>query len=117
VYFDPKQCSYERLLEEFFAKVDPTTLNRQGGDRGTQYRSVIYYHTPEQKELAEKVSTHCAVQHCRRLYDLEVPQQQSLRPAIQLFGCTGHTCEGCTLQVFRRYAAQTEVWLMLDSGV
>ena len=37
------------------AQVDPTTLNRQGGDAGTQYRSVIFYHTPEQKEVAEKV--------------------------------------------------------------
>ena len=55
VYYDPNVTPYERLLEEFFAKVDPTTLNRQGNDRGTQYRSAIYYHTPEQKAAAEKV--------------------------------------------------------------
>lgn len=55
VYYDPQRCTYERLLDEFFEKVDPTTLNRQGNDRGTQYRSAIYYHTPAQKEVAEKV--------------------------------------------------------------
>ena len=40
VYFKPEEVTYERLLDEFFAKVDPTTMNRQGNDMGTQYRSV-----------------------------------------------------------------------------
>jgi peptide-methionine (S)-S-oxide reductase len=53
VEYDPDQVSYERLLEVFFANHDPTQLNRQGPDVGTQYRSVIYYHTPEQKQTAE----------------------------------------------------------------
>ena len=44
---------YEELLDVFFAIHDPTTLNRQGGDVGTQYRSAIYYHSPEQKRIAE----------------------------------------------------------------
>ncbi len=55
VYYDPKECTYEDLLKTFFEKVDPTTLNRQGNDAGTQYRSGIYYHNEEQRALAEKV--------------------------------------------------------------
>ena len=55
VYFDPSQVSYEQLLEQFFDKVDPTTLNQQGNDRGTQYRSGIYYHNEAQREAAAKV--------------------------------------------------------------
>ncbi len=53
VYFDPAVISYERLLEVFWKAHDPTQLNRQGADVGTQYRSVIFYHSPEQKALAE----------------------------------------------------------------
>jgi peptide-methionine (S)-S-oxide reductase len=46
--------SFREILEVFFTIHDPTTLNRQGNDAGTQYRSAIYYHTPEQKSAAEK---------------------------------------------------------------
>lgn len=53
VVYDPTEVSYEQLLDAFWARHDPTTLNRQGGDVGTQYRSGIYYHTPEQKAAAE----------------------------------------------------------------
>lgn len=52
VLFDPKQVRFEQLLEVHFKTHDPTTLNRQGNDVGTQYRSGIFYHTPEQKEAA-----------------------------------------------------------------
>ena len=52
VIFDPQVISYQRLLEEFFTMHDPTSLNRQGGDIGTQYRSAIFYTTPEQEALA-----------------------------------------------------------------
>ncbi len=54
VYFDRSQISYEELLEAFWQAHDPTTLNRQGNDVGTQYRSAIFYHNPEQKKLAEE---------------------------------------------------------------
>ncbi|MGQ0580104.1 MAG: peptide-methionine (S)-S-oxide reductase MsrA [Betaproteobacteria bacterium] len=55
VKFDPKVLSYRDLLEVFFVIHDPTTLNRQGNDVGSQYRSAIFYHTPEQKAVAEKI--------------------------------------------------------------
>jgi len=54
ITFDPKEISFPDVLNIFFATHDPTTLNRQGADVGTQYRSVIFYHTPVQKEVAEK---------------------------------------------------------------
>lgn len=50
--FDPEKVSYERLLDLFFALHDPTTLNRQGPDWGTQYRSVVFYHSDEQRDQA-----------------------------------------------------------------
>ena len=55
VTFDPAAISYRDVLEIFFAIHDPTTLSRQGNDAGTQYRSVIFYHSPEQKATAEEV--------------------------------------------------------------
>jgi peptide-methionine (S)-S-oxide reductase len=54
ITFDPAVISFQELLEVFWKTHDPTTLNRQGADVGTQYRSVVFYHSPEQKETAEK---------------------------------------------------------------
>ena len=55
VVFDPNQVSYETLVTIFMTTHDPTTLNRQGADVGTQYRSAIFYHDEKQKEIAEMV--------------------------------------------------------------
>jgi len=55
VTFDPSMIALREILEVFFTTHDPTTLNRQGGDVGTQYRSVVFYRTPEQKAAAEQV--------------------------------------------------------------
>jgi peptide-methionine (S)-S-oxide reductase len=55
ITFDPQVISFKELLEVFFTIHDPTTLNRQGADHGTQYRSAVFYHSPEQKEVADKV--------------------------------------------------------------
>ena len=55
VSFDPEACDYERLVRAFFAMHDPTQVNRQGPDMGTQYRSVIFVHDPGQNQVAERV--------------------------------------------------------------
>ncbi|MBN8684771.1 MAG: peptide-methionine (S)-S-oxide reductase MsrA [Chitinophagales bacterium] len=57
VTFDRTQISYREILDVFFTVHDPTTLNRQGNDVGTQYRSVIYYHSPEQMTVAQAAKT------------------------------------------------------------
>jgi peptide-methionine (S)-S-oxide reductase len=55
ITFDPETLSYKELADIFFRLHDPTQLNRQGPDIGSQYRSVIFYHTPEQKKVAEEI--------------------------------------------------------------
>ncbi|HEY1038866.1 MAG TPA: peptide-methionine (S)-S-oxide reductase MsrA [Bacteroidia bacterium] len=54
IIYDPKKVTFDELLEVFWKTHDPTTLNRQGNDVGTQYRSAVFYHTEEQKQKAEK---------------------------------------------------------------
>ncbi|MFP4207246.1 MAG: peptide-methionine (S)-S-oxide reductase MsrA [Wenzhouxiangella sp.] len=55
VTFDPDQVAYDRLVRAFFSMHDPTQVNRQGPDVGTQYRSVIFYHDDQQRETAEQI--------------------------------------------------------------
>ncbi len=63
ITYDPQVVSFHDLLNVFFTIHDPTTLNRQGGDVGTQYRSGVYYHTPDQKAVAEQVINELTAAH------------------------------------------------------
>ncbi len=56
VYYDPAKVSYEELVKVFYLSHDPTTLNQQGPDRGTSYRSILFYQTPEEKATAERIT-------------------------------------------------------------
>jgi peptide-methionine (S)-S-oxide reductase len=66
VTFDPAKVSYERLVDLFFKMHDPTTLNRQGPDVGTQYRSVIFANSPEQKKVAQAKIAELTAAHAFR---------------------------------------------------
>jgi peptide-methionine (S)-S-oxide reductase len=66
ITFDPEVISFREVLEVFFGTHDPTQLNRQGADVGTQYRSVIFYRTPEQKAIAEQLITELTAE---KVYD------------------------------------------------
>jgi peptide-methionine (S)-S-oxide reductase len=63
ITFDPQQVSFEELLEVFWNTHDPTTLNKQGADEGTQYRSVVFYHNEEQQKKAEAYKTQLEATH------------------------------------------------------
>jgi peptide-methionine (S)-S-oxide reductase len=82
ISFDPAVMSYRELLELFFAFHDPTTMNRQGPDEGTQYRSAIYYHSPAQREEAERLIRRLTAE---RVFDdpivTEVVPAQAFYPA------------------------------------
>ena len=63
ITYDPEIVPFRELLEVFFTIHDPTTLNRQGADVGTQYRSAIFYESPEQKQIAEQVMAELEAEH------------------------------------------------------
>lgn len=63
ITFDPSKVSFEELLEVFWNTHDPTTLNKQGADEGTQYRSVVFYHNDEQKKIAEAYKKQLEASH------------------------------------------------------
>lgn len=79
IAFDPARISYEQILQVFFAIHDPTTLNRQGADIGPQYRSIILYHSHEQKVAAEKAMAEIEAE---KIWD--APLVTELRP-IEVF--------------------------------
>ncbi|XP_022922576.1 peptide methionine sulfoxide reductase A1-like [Cucurbita moschata] len=104
VQYDPKECSYESLLDAFWARHDPTTLNRQGNDVGTQYRSGIYFYTPEQekaalesmeryqKSLNRKIVTE--ILPAKKFYRAEEYHQQYLEKGGR-FGFKQSAAKGC----------------------
>lgn len=63
ISFDPQKVSYQQLLDVFFGTHNPTELNRQGPDRGTQYRSVIFYHSPDQQKTAAAAIERLTAEH------------------------------------------------------
>ena len=79
VSFDPQIISLRSILDVFFTTHDPTTLNRQGADIGTQYRSVVFYHTPEQKAAAEAAIADFAA---RGVYHSPIVTEVSPLPAF-----------------------------------
>ncbi|CAI0383975.1 unnamed protein product [Linum tenue] len=105
VQFDPKECSYDALLDVFWARHDPTTMNRQvGNDVGTQYRSGIYYYTPEQEKAAkESMERHqklfnrkivTEILPAKKFYRAEEYHQQYLAKGGR-FGFKQSTEKGC----------------------
>ena len=80
VEFDPKQISYEKLLDVYWGLHDPTTMNRQGPDVGSQYRSAIFVHDAEQKDVAE-ASKARAQEHFRRPIVTEITPASEFYPA------------------------------------
>jgi len=73
IVYDPSVVTYDRLLRLFFENHNPTTLNRQGPDVGTQYRSVIFYHTPEQEQQARSSIAYHAPQFARPIVNEIMP--------------------------------------------
>jgi peptide-methionine (S)-S-oxide reductase len=79
IEFDPQKISYEKLLDKFWDAHDPTTMNQQGDDVGTQYRSVILYRNEAQKEAAEKSKQQVAWRFTSRIVTEIVPLQKFYR--------------------------------------
>src|SRR5258708_6099062 len=80
IVFDPKKTSLEKVLQVFWHAHDPTTLNRQGGDSGTQYRSAIFYSTDAQRQIAEKSKAEAAKEFSKPIVT-EITQAGEFYPA------------------------------------
>jgi peptide-methionine (S)-S-oxide reductase len=78
ITFDPSKISYDSLLNVYWEAHDPTTLNRQGADVGTQYRSVIFYHSNQQKESAER-----SLKNAQKSFD--APIVTEIKPLVKFF--------------------------------
>lgn len=85
IEFDPAILSYEELLEVFFRHHDPTTLNRQGNDAGTQYRSAVFYHSPAQEEAAQT-----ALKALTQAKIFKSPVVTTLEPAAEFYRAEDH---------------------------
>ena len=83
ITYDPKVISFESLVHYFWKSHDPTTLNRQGADTGTQYRSVIFYHSSSQKAIAEASKKHAAK-------DFDDPIVTEITPASTFYAAEGY---------------------------
>ena len=83
VEYEPNKVSYEELLQIFWNMHDPTSLNRQGADRGEQYRSVIFFHTPQQKLLAQKSKQQLQISG---RYEREIVTE--IKPALEYYLAT-----------------------------
>lgn len=90
IKYDPKQTSYKELLKVFLEQHDPTSLNKQGGDTGSQYRSGLYFHTPKQRQIAEQVMAEAAASFqvcCVPKYALSVVIDQWSVWLISQYSC------------------------------
>ena len=107
ITFDPSVISYRELLDVFFTIHDPTTLNRQGADVGTQYRSVIYVHGPEQRATAEQV---IADLEARKIWDAPIVTQLEDVPEFW-------PAEGYHQEYYRRNASQPYCRIVIEPKV
>ena len=98
--FDPNVISYRDILGIFFAIHDPTTLNRQGNDVGTQYRSVIFYHSPEQKTAAEDTIRELAAEKV-----FEDPVVTAIEPAREFYPAEAYHQEYFENHPYQPYCA------------
>ncbi|HMS30710.1 MAG TPA: peptide-methionine (S)-S-oxide reductase MsrA [Saprospiraceae bacterium] len=81
IYFDPQIISFQQLLEVFWLTHDPTTLNRQGADKGTQYRSVVFWHNSTQENMAKKLKNEFAQKYWDDPIVTEIVQANEFYPA------------------------------------
>jgi peptide-methionine (S)-S-oxide reductase len=99
VEFDPGKVGFEALVRKFYEIHDPTQMNRQGPDEGSQYRSAIFYHSPEQKAVAERVTAELNQQRFRGGIVTQIVPAAAFWPAEEYHQKYGHKHPGhhCTL--------------------